>query len=335
MTAVTPQRVPANAQRVAAVVCILLSPAVSRGVEIPVSLPNGVAFNLPRELTKLPAPPEGIIASWRNAETTLEVDVITIPQSQSDLLAQQRELYNWPSVGRSMANGFGRGRIRTFSEAYGVPCTYEGTPIAVDIQRWAMEFLVDTTCPVTPEPVATRSCVVHILTNTGSVMLRVDSHAAAYAQATSVCTTIWGTLRVAEEHRLAPGQAGAVAQEPGRQLASTSGGPGIRFRDYGTIRTAWLLGEWAGAMVSALALGALLTWLLMLVRVEPVPALVLAQLAVSTLAIWGAEHDGVWEIDWAGRLLVSALAIAILYIWAKRWWKRRYSEGGATLHSGT
>lgn len=294
-------------------------PALAQSVTL-----GGISFNLPAELVPQTGRPEPIVLSWKNEAGTVSVDAIKVPHS--DLPAAVKEFQDWPDVGRSMAASFGDANVRVLQQASNAKCSYEGVPVAHDLQRMALQVRVETTCATSPEPTQLHSLVINVLTKSEQIVFRIDAQPSAYAEAQTAATEIWRTLRVADAERVVAvtqPSAGVTTGEAPASAKPVFGGTGFRLTDYGLVRTEALLAELAGALFAAVLFGALVALLLMQLGLKPLPSLIGTQVFLILLRLWGNEEDGVWEFDWVVSILPAIIAIVLLYRWAERRWAKR------------
>jgi hypothetical protein len=301
---------------IAAVACPSLALAESVSV-------GGVSFWAPSDLVSQGKQPEPIAFSWKNTSDTLSVTVASLPASEGGNAESAKEYQDWPGVGRSFVKGFGNGNAKGLGMRYGAECTFTGAPISRDLERMAIQIQVDTTCATTPEPFQLRTRLINILTRTATITVRVDSVPDGDSEAEAITAGIWKTVKVEPGQRVAPVASGADEMDSQATGTPVSGGPGVRLKDYGLMRPAAIAGEYFGALIGGLAVGALLSMLLMRFGAKPLPALIGAQVLLTLLRVWGDEQDGVWELDPLRDGVAALIVIFALRRWAQRRWEKR------------
>jgi hypothetical protein len=276
----------------------------------------GVSFQLPSGLTVQQGRPAPVTMSWTNAAGTVSVDAMVIGYPNGNVGAAAREFQDWPGVGRSMAASFGNSSARVLGEVYHVACTYEGIPLSHDPQRMALQIRVDVTCPTSPQPVVTRSLVLNAMTLSGEVWIRIDAPPPAFTEQNAIANEIWRTMTVAESQRVVADYTPSGSTR--RPVRPVVGGPGFRLTDYGLIRPAAIIAQLVGAIIGAIVFGALLTLVLMKARLQPLAAVLISQLILIALGLWGGERDGVWELNWLVSFPSAIVATLVLRPWANR-----------------
>lgn len=277
---------------------------------------SGTTFSIPSGLSRQsrPAP---VTHSWRNGAGTLTVDVFSLPHGAAGLSAAVKEFDDWPGVGRSLAAGFGEANANATGKALNTKCTYEGVPIERDSRRMTLRVQVTTTCTTDPAPSIFRSDVIQVLTTSEQVLIRIDSTAASREEAEVVVAGIWKTLKPAPLPRT---ELRAAQASMSSTAAPVRGGRGLKLVDYGLTRPAALAGQFTGSIIAALGFGALLCLLFMRLGLRPMSAILLGQTLLLFVRLWGAEHDGVWELDWLVAFPTIAIATLSLRGWAQRKW---------------
>jgi hypothetical protein len=283
---------------------------------------EGVAFTSPADLVPQPVPAgSGPVAKlWKDSADTISV---TVAVAASDGAALVKELENWPSVGRSFINGFGDSNAKALSKAYRADCSFSGTPLLRDVSRAMMGGEVTTTCQTSPTPTVLKSRVIMVATRSKQVVFRIDALPTGDASAAKLVTDLWKSITVAESARVASSGSSSIDVVDRTWSGSVSGGHGVHFVSYDTIRPAALIGEAVGTLGGALVFGWLLTMLLIWPGLRPPYAVVVSQLVCMGLAAWGNEHDGNWTLSPAMWLL-NALAAALLLVPARRRWAKKH-----------
>lgn len=305
-----------------ALLLILCAPAIGYGSPQTVNVGEGVSFELPPGLVEQTARAP-VLKTWNGATEQVSVLAAVVRAPQEETV---KEFQDWPGVGRSMAAGAGDSLTKALGQQLRVPCSYTGTPLARDAGRYLMRVALEVTCQTSPEPTVLRAQVLAILTRTSEVMIRVDALKGAYPAGEDIASAIWASLKVAPEHRISAAVAQLQPEPLSEPRASpVTGGAGFHLTDYGRMRTAYLIGELAGGLLAAFLIGGLLTALLLRVRVPPVPAVIGAQVLLIVLGMWGASHDGVWELDWVGRSVPAIVAGYFLLRWARRRWEKKHA----------
>lgn len=322
-----------RAMLLAVVAVVVSAPGTAAAETVTV---GSVSFDLPGSVSRAPAAQAPFVASWASSTEPLSIDVAVVAHADGGVDAAVREYRNWPGVGRTMVASFGSAFAKTLGQVFNASCTFTGAPIDRNVDRMALRVSLDTTCATSPEPTTVRSHVVTVLTRSAQVLVRVDARAEGFSSGEAVATGIWKSLQVAPDQRLRLPDLNTEASAARTSYAKVSGGPGLRFTDYGLLRPAAVLAKAVGALLAALGIGALLTALLIRLGLGATPALLGSQALLFFLATWGEEHDGVWEVDWVARGLPALVAIGVLHGWARRrWQKRRMALGQVGVQQST
>lgn len=286
-----------------------------------VSVAAGVTFALPTDFAVQDGRPSPITHSWLNRDGSISLDVIPIQYPDNDVSAVAKEFEDWPDVGRSMIAGFGRSSAKTIGEASNTKCSYHGIPLRRDPERVVMQLTVTLTCGEPNERAVIRTQLFSVFTRSRQLLIRIDAEGSNGALQDSIASTVWQTIAVLPEARIA---SPIIAVSPRDSAgALVSGGAGFRLTDYRLVRVEALIGEFIGALIASLAVGALLSALLLRAGLGPALSLSLTQLVLVALRFWGDAHDGVWELDWLTSLVPAVIAIVILHRWAKRRWEQQ------------
>lgn len=265
-----------------------------------------LSFESPRGMRAQSNQPPPVIRAWVSPDGQASVTVIIAPLPEGETAQAIREFADWPGAGQSFAEGFGSASSEVLSKAYRAKCSYLATPVRRDVNNWAFEVRLDFTCATVPQPTPIRTSVIRVLTTTGQLVVRIDAQASAYALAGDATEQIWSTLQVTSDHRIVT--------------------PIFRFKDYKGINSAFVVGRVIGSLVAATAFGALLTAIFIMLRLRPMPALIAAQIIVIAFGMWGAEENGVWDVDWIFPIPTAVVAILLLRGWARSRWNKRQAR---------
>lgn len=294
---------------------------------------KGVTFEPPAGLSVQPEPGQWE-ASWANAEQTISVMLAAMPLADDQALDAARELRDWPAVGRSLADGFGRKNAERLGAELGAPCRFVGMPQARDGTRAMIQCQVDTTCERASSAFTLRSRLVQVVTRSHSLLFRIDSQSPSDAQAAAITSKLWQSIRIDEGHRIVVENSSEDGNPPTATARPVTGGTGIRLRDYGLIRPAWLVGEFVGGVVAGLILGALATAVLLKFGVGLLPALIGPQVLFCLVRMLAGTQSYPKEIDPIGSAVVGAVVVAALYPWAKGRSARNRSRKGRDATGG-
>ncbi len=306
----------------AILIAMLLTPAAPRAERVTAAA--GVTFDAPLGLIAHAGQPAPVVMSWKDANDTLSVAVVVLATSQAEALAA--ELQDWPGSGRSMVDGFGTASVKSLGQAVHAKCSFIGAPQLRDLERAAIQAQVDTSCDTKPQPFVLRSRLIQVLTRSNQVLFRIDSQAVVDSEAQAVAAQIWKTLTVAADQRVTIRAAQDVEVNSGLGVKPVTGGAGIKLRDYGLIRPAWIAGELLGSLIPGLLFGAVLAVVLMKIGVRPITALIGAQVLISLVRVWNAEKNGMWEIDLLGYTFTGVIVVLALRRWAQRQWEKAHPK---------
>jgi hypothetical protein len=292
---------------------------------------EGVIFAAPGPLVSQPVPAgSGPVAKlWKDPEGMISE---TVAVSDSDGAAVVKEMEDWPSVGRSLIDGFGSSNAKALSKVYSADCNFSGTPLLRDMSRAMMGGEVTTTCQTSPALTVLKSRMIVVATRSKQVIFRIDALPAADAPAAKIVADLWKSITVSDVVRVVPSAPSSIDVVDRTWAGSVSGGRGFHLVSYGTIRPAALIGEAVGTLLAALLFGWLFTILLMWPGIPPPYAIAISQLICIGLTAWGNEHDGSWTLSPAMWLL-NALAGAALLAPARRRWKRKHPGQSPTPES--
>jgi hypothetical protein len=297
------------------------------GLAAYVDVGGGVSISEPVGMSALDGQPPPVTRAWSDPAGTMSVEVVPIPAAVGTAASLAKEFNDWPAVGRSMAQGYGRANIKALGKALSAECTFTGEPLARDPERMLMHVRVIVSCDTSPAPTRLRADLIMVITAAGQVMVRVSSMGGEPAAVDRLVASVWESLRVSPAQRFV----GPMSSEPrptdrNPDAKPVSGGPGIRLTDYGLINTPSLVGLFLGAVFAALAFGALFSALLVRLGARPWTALIVAQGGIFLLAMWGESRDGVWEIDWLCRGIPALAGAALLKGWIQTRWERRQAK---------
>jgi len=312
----------ACAARILALLIAVGEPAPGSADPQAVTVGAGVSFDLPPGLVPLSDVPPPVAMSWRSTTDPVSVYVAVIPEAGSTAPAVARELQDWPGAGRSMASGYGTSLAKSLGQSLAAPCAYTGVPLARHSELVAVHVQADITCQTAPQSTSVHSLALLVWTRSSQVSVRVDAAGAGSAAADSIASAIWRSLRVAPEQRLVASWTTTTTEAKGRHRPVT-GGAGIHVRDYGLVRSGTLVGEFLGAIVADVLLGALLAIVFIRLGLGPLASVIASQALLLLGMTWGRAHDGSLEIDWLIRGIPPVVAAGILYRWARRRWERR------------
>ena len=280
-----------------------------------VDIGAGVTIEAPEGAQPVEGTARPIVRAWEYPSTGIAIQTILLPGAGEGA----QELLDWPAVGRSLIQGFGKANIKTLGQSLNASCSYSGEPVARDLDRLLMRVRVTVRCDTTPNETVVSSEIISVITNSGQVVVRGSLRGGEPAALAPVVETIMRSLQVDPASKPAlPAQASNQPAEAGAKYAPVVGGRGLRLIDYSLLRPAHLAGRFLGAFAFALFIGGGLCALARRLGVRPVPALLVVELALFAVATWLEGRDGSYEIDWLCRGVATIIAFFMLLLYFQR-----------------
>lgn len=282
----------------------------------------GLTFELPigyRSIENTTAP---IVAAWSDEDQTVNLIMLQVPIASTQIEQAIQELSRWPSSGKSMINGFGESNSRALEKSLAAKCNFIGAPKAFDPDRAAARVAIEVTCSSKAGTETFRYDVMQILTRKDQIMFRVESLKIHETKADLLAASLWHSLTT---NRSLAVKVPTVNEKVGGldvQVDAVSGGRGVYLRDYAQIRTAYLLGEYTGAILAGIVGTVILAFLLMRLGLGPLSSLIASQFVLSGLRAWGASKDGSWQIDPLLYLISGLISVFALSKWANGRWAK-------------
>ncbi|MCB1196977.1 MAG: hypothetical protein KDK51_01275, partial [Deltaproteobacteria bacterium] len=104
-------------------------------------------------------------------------------------------------------------------------------------------------------------------------MFRIDSQQITYEKSNVITSNLWNSIEIKPDQRIFLPQDKKKDDNQQIVLEPVKGGSGIIIRDYGLVRTSYLIGEYIGSLISAIVFGILFSLILMKIKVPPLLSL--------------------------------------------------------------
>lgn len=260
----------------------------------------GVTFSTPKSFVEIESQLP-VSRTWVDASQKLSLMIIL-----QKVVGADKEFRSGDSAARTAMTSFADSQIRLLKNTFQTNCSYSGN--IKEQQIATRSYLLDVDFKCDRDEYSGLKRLVFIVTSVGVVTLRFDFNSTD-PNLIKITNEVWDSLKV-ESSKITP-------LIPILQSVNVSGGQGFHIVDYGQVRWAAIIGQLTGGIFVALFLGSFFTWLLMKVKLNLITSVLISQLLVVLLQIWGHEKDGVWELD---PILYSITFIlgALIIIFSKR-----------------
>jgi len=287
------------------------------------SAAEGITFDAPKDLIAQPKQPSPIVYTWKDTNDSIGVTVIAVASDKANTSANAKEFQNWPDVSRSFIQGFGKSNASTLEKALNAKCSFVGMPRSQDLDKMAIQVEIETTCNTGTDPFFLRSRIIQVLTQSNTVIFRIDSQKSADAKAQAINANIWQSIKIANDQKVLPP---VTASESNNVSEMTSkpvvGGTGIKIKDYSLLNKSYIIGNYFGAIIGSILFGMLFSIFFMKIKIPPIPSLLCAQILIIFLRILGDKENGTWELDPVQYLVTTTIAILALKKWATNRWNK-------------